>query len=452
VKTTLESWLAELLAAIPVHLRKRRLHLGFSGGLDSTVLLHGLLALQRAGELDELGLLHVHHGLQPEADAWAERAQGLGLEFGLPVKVLRVTVDRQAGQGVEAAAREARYQAFASVMAAGDVLLTAHHLDDQAETFMLQLMRGAGVRGLSAMPRLQPFALSAGDAQSMGWHVRPLLHVTRQDLEHVAMQMNLTWVDDPSNADTRFARNLVRNEVLPRLQQHWPQATQTLARCAERMALSEGLLLDLARLDLEPLRGENVQRLCVHGLTRLSVARMENAVRAWLLELGMPAPPASRLQELQRVLLARDDALPKLAWPGGVLRRWRGGLYALSETHEQRVDWPGCVWDLQQPLAISALALRLHATWERGSGLQSDRLKNGLHVCLRHASSLPSASSRATLSKRLQELGVPPWLRSSLPLFYVDATLVQISDLWVAPAYAVQAQEMGVVIRVERVT
>ncbi len=442
----MDSWFSDILAAIPVHLRKRRLHLAFSGGLDSTVLLHGLLALQRAGELGELGLLHVHHGLLPEADAWAERAQGFGYEFGLPVQVLRVTVDRQAGQGVEAAAREARYQAFAAVMAAGDVLLTAHHLDDQAETFMLQLMRGAGVRGLSAMPVLQPFSLVHGTA----WHLRPLLHATRLDLQQWAVQMGLTWVDDPSNTDIRMARNLVRHEVLPRLQQHWPQATQTLARCAERMALSESLLLDLARLDLEDARAEGAHCLSVVALQRLSVPRRENAVRGWLLELGLPSPPAARLHELGRVLDARADALPKLAWPGGILRRWRDSLYAAPDENEAVMSWPSCDWLLQQPLALPDLSLRLVVSHEHGRGLKTELLQHGVRVCVRHAASLPPLASRATLTKRLQELGVPPWLRGHLPLIYLDDKLIQISDLWVLPACRAHVHERGTVISVER--
>ena len=446
MKTALEPWQADLLAAIPAHLRKRRLCLGLSGGLDSTLLLHGLVALRQAGYIDALQAVHVHHGLQAEADVWAERAQHLGESLNVPVDVVRVRVDIAAGQGVEAAARDARYAAFAQVMVAGDVLLTGHHLDDQAETFLLQLMRGAGVRGLCAMPQLQPLSLPEGDA----WHLRPLLAMSRSHLHALAVQMGLVWVDDPSNADTRFARNLVRHEVLPRLQQHWPQATQTLARCAERMSTTEALLLDLARLDLESLRSDEPYRLCVDGLSRLSVARMENALRAWLLELGLAAPPRSRLAELQRVLRAREDAMPQLEWSGVILRRWRGGLYALSDVPEPALNWPGCSWSLQHPLEVPELAVRLVASYVPGCGFKSELVQLGVRVCVRDEASLPQAASRASLTKRLQELSVPPWLRAHLPLIYSDKNLLQISELWRSPAFCVQAHEVGVVIRVER--
>lgn len=445
MKTALEPWLADLLAAIPVHLRKRRLCFGLSGGLDSTLLLHGLVALRQAGLIAELQVVHVHHGLHVDADAWAEHAQQLGERLHVPVRIERVSVNLMAGQGVEASAREARYAAFSQVMGAGDVLLTAHHLDDQAETFLLQLMRGAGVRGLSAMPLLQPLSLPEGDA----WHLRPLLAMSRSRLHALAVQMGLAWVDDPSNADKRFARNLVRHEVLPSLQQHWPQATQSLARCAQRMATTEGLLLDLARLDLESMRGDEPHRLCVDGLRRLSVARMENALRAWLLELGLAAPPATRLLELQRVLSAREDAMPQLAWPGVILRRWHGGLYALSDVPEPALDWPGCAWSLQHPLEVPELAVRLVASYVRGRGFKADLVQQGVRVCVRDAASLPQAASRATLTKRLQELSVPPWLRARLPLIYSGGSLLQISELWRSPAFCVQAHEEGIVIGIE---
>lgn len=444
-KPDFDAWLADLLAAIPAHLRQRRMHLALSCGLDSTLLMYGLVALQQAGRIGALQVVHVHHGLQAEADVWAERAQYLGERLNVPVDVVRVCVNLAAGQGVEAAAREARYAAFAKLMQTGDVLLTAHHLDDQAETFMLQLMRGAGVRGLSAMPLLQPVSLPEGDA----WHLRPLLNMSRDILYQQASQLGLDWVDDPSNSDIRMARNLVRHAVLPRLKQHWPQAVHTLARCAQRMASTESLLLDLARLDLEEARGKDTHCLSVDVLRRLSVPRRENAVRGWLSELGLPSPPAARLHELGRVLDARTDALPKLAWPGAVLRRWRGGLYVVPEEVEAAVPWQGCDWLLQQPLALPELSLRLVASHEHGRGLKSELLQHGVRVCVRHAASLPPMASRTTLAKRLQELGVPPWLRGHLPLLYLDDKLLQISDLWLCPACRAQDHELGTVIGIE---
>ncbi len=438
-------WLEDLLAAIPVHLRQRRMLLALSGGLDSTLLLFGLRELHRAGRIGSVQALHVHHGLLDVADAWAEHVQALGRALGVPVEVLRVDVKPERGQGVEAAAREARYAALAGAMQAGEVLLTAHHLDDQAETLMLQLMRGAGVRGLSAMPALRPVLLREGS----GWHVRPWLAVSRQELHDLAVQLGLQWLDDPSNQDRRFARNLLRHDVLPVLQSHWPQAQQTLARCAQRMATTEALLLDLARLDLQQARTETANALYVDVLQRLSPARLQNALRAWLLELGLPSPPEARLHEVSRVFEARADAMPLLAWPGGVLRRWRGVIYAMSDMQFEEVVWPGCLWSGDKPLELPELGVRLVPEQVRGSGVGVAWVEQGLWVCVRHAASLPFGASRKTLSKRLQECAVPPWLRGKLPLIYCNDDLLQISDLWWAAHARPQKHEDGIMIAVE---
>ena len=438
------AWLARLLTAIPVHLRQRRLLVALSGGLDSTLLLYGLAALHRAGEIGVVEALHVHHGLQAGAEAWAEHVQQFAERLDLPLRVLRVKVRLEAGLGVEGAAREARYAALTGEMRAGDVLLTAHHLDDQAETFVLQLMRGAGVRGLAAMPALQPIPLCEG----VGWHLRPWLSVPRQILHNIAVQLGLEWVDDPSNQDRRFARNLVRHAVLPVLAEHWSQVRQTLARCAQRMATTETLLLDLARIDLQVARTDVTSILQVEPLRRLSAPRLQNAIRAWLLELGLPAPPEARLHELSRVLDARVDAMPVLAWSGGVLRRWRGGLYAFSE-HPVNTAWPGCFWSLLEPLELPMFGIRLVARPGLGCGLRATQLREGVYVCTRQATTLPVGASRTRLSKRLQQLDVPPWLREQLPLVYLGSSLLQISDMWLSPAHRAQAGEDGRVIAVE---
>ncbi|MEW5837883.1 MAG: tRNA lysidine(34) synthetase TilS [Pseudomonadota bacterium] len=420
------AWLDDLLAAIPVHLRQRRLLLALSGGLDSSLLLYGLQELRQAGELGRVEALHVHHGLQPDAEAWVAHVQDYCTRLDVPLQVLRVQVQRAGGRGLEAAAREARYAALTRAMQAGDVLLTAHHQDDQAETFLLQLMRGAGVRGLSAMPALTPLALPDG----VGWHLRPWLGVSRSSLHELALAHDVHWVDDPSNQDVRLARNSVRHSVMPALQAHWPQAAQTLARCAQRMATTEGLLFDLARLDLEQARTENAERLLLEPLRRLSLARLHNAIRAWLLELELPSPPEARLRELSRVLAAREDALPRLIWPGGELRRWRGALYAMTGGQSDELAWPGRCWKGNEPLHIPELGLRLYAQPSLGRGLRASLFAQGVRVCVRHADSLPPAASRVSLGKRLQELGVPPWRRGRIPLLFHGDELLQIVDRW----------------------
>jgi tRNA(Ile)-lysidine synthase len=440
-------WPDSLLACIPPHLRQRKLYLAFSGGLDSTVLLYGLARLQQTGHLGEQGelvALHVHHGLQAQAGAWVEHAQQVCQSLAVALRVLHVHIDVEQGGGLEAAARTARYAALADVVTQGDVLLTAHHLDDQAETLLLQMLRGAGVRGMSAMPVLQPF--------SAGWHLRPLLAFSRSRLQEIALKLGLAWVEDPSNADVHYARNQMRRRVLPVVQEHWPQASQTLARCAQRMASTEGLLHDLARMDLAEARRDDPFCLALEPLRRLHQARLHNAVRAWLLELGMDAPPEARLQELGRVLAARADAQPLLAWSGGDLRRWRDALYAFPHGMEAElpVHFEPVLWRLDHSLDLPVLGLRLVARHKKGQGLRwADLAHSGVTVCLRHEASLPVGASRQALSKRLQQLAIPPWQRAQLPLFYFDDNLLQIAELWRNSAYAAGVDEWGVSIHIK---
>ncbi len=437
------AWLEQLQAAIPSHLRQRPWVVALSGGLDSTLLLHGLWHVQQQGELGALRAVHVHHGLLAEADAWVEHVQAQCNALAVPLHVQRIRVETTRGQGVEAAARESRYAALLGSLQSGDVLVTAHHQDDQAETFVLQLMRGAGVRGLAAMPKLAPLALSDGTA----WHLRPLLAMTRAQLAAVATECGLQWVDDPSNVDTAFRRNHVRHALMPVLRQQWPQASATLARCAERMASTEALLHDLARIDLYAARmADDPWVLRLDALRALSMPRLHNALRAWLVELGLPTPPAARFAALNALLSARDDALPEITWHGGVLRRWRGRLYAMAQCDAMTPFAQH--WTMQKPLHLPALGVSLHAQTVRGAGVRAGCVQHGVWVCTRHATTLPRGASRASLGKRFQGLDIPPWRRAMMPLIYQQAQLLQIGDVWLEPSARATPDELGIRIEV----
>lgn len=232
---------AKLLQALAPWRSAPAWHIAFSGGLDSTVLLHLLANLANTDTLPPLGAVHVHHGLQTAADAWPAHCQSICDNLGVPLRVMRVQV--QPGASLERAARDARYQAFIEVTGAGQVLLTGQHRDDQAETLLFRLLRGAGVRGLSAMPAQRPLAA--------GYLVRPLLEVSRAELEAYAEEYQLEWIEDPSNADSRFSRNYLRHRVLPTLTERWPQAVSSLARTAEHLSEAQGLLGELAVMDLQ---------------------------------------------------------------------------------------------------------------------------------------------------------------------------------------------------------
>ena len=214
--------------------------IAFSGGLDSTVLLHLLADLAKTELLPALSAIHIHHGLQTAADAWPQHCQVVCDALGVPLLIERVKV--QPGASLERAARDARYAVFSAQTLANDVLLTGQHRDDQAETLLFRLLRGAGVRGLSGMPQQRPVG--------QGTLIRPLLAVTRAELERYAQAHSLSWIEDPSNQHRQFSRNYLRHQVMPALSERWPQAQANMARSAAHLRDAQGLLDELAQMDL----------------------------------------------------------------------------------------------------------------------------------------------------------------------------------------------------------
>lgn len=434
-----------VLRHLPVHLCQRPIVLAFSGGLDSTVLLHLLSHLHKQDRLALLTAVHVHHGLHPQADRWAEHAQEACRKLGIPLIVERIQIQPR-GEGIESAARKARYLALARHLEQGGVLVTAHHRDDQAETFLLQLMRGAGVRGLASMPVMAPFA--------GGWHLRPLLEIGREKLRSYALKHGLRWIEDPSNADPRHARNLVRHRLFPVLHTHWPQAEATLARAARRMAVTEELLGDLGRLDLAAVRSDQADRLDAARLACLSDQRLFNAVRTWLLELGLPLPPEPRLTEIRRMLDARADALPVIRWPGGELRRWREGLYALREQASPPDPWFTRTWPTDTIMDCTELGWRVIPHKTIGSGLRLASIPSqGLVMRLRQGGEKIRIAGQAhhqSLKTLFQASSIPPWERERLPLFFIHDQLVQVGSMWIDAAHAAGPDEAGLRIVLER--
>lgn len=420
--------LAASLTAIDPAWREARHCVALSGGLDSTVLLHAMAALVRGSGLRAV---HVDHGLQPEAGAWSEACRRLCDATHVPLEIASLRLTPPAGVSVEAAAREARYAALADHIAAGEWLLTAHHRDDQLETMLIQLLRGAGVAGLAAMPARVRFG--------RGWHARPLLDFDRACLETYARREGLAWVEDPMNRERRYDRGWLRAQVLPAIRERWPGAAATVARSARHVAEAQRILAEVAQSDSVGVLDDG--RLLIEGLARLSPDRRTNLVRWWLKREGLGAPPAARLATaMDAFLSARRDALPVLRWEGGELRRYRGRLYAL----------PPIAPMLAHPAANGTLAVDL------GPGLGRFALVVGEEGGL-PASALASASIRFRAGgeslrphpgrprKRLkdlcQESGIVPWMRDRLPLVYVGERLAAVGDLWIDAEFAVPVGE-----------
>jgi tRNA(Ile)-lysidine synthase len=413
---------AALLTADDLPAGEAPLLVGFSGGLDSTVLLHALAALPAARQRG-LRALHVHHGLHPDADAWSQACGQACAALDVPLEVARVQVARERGDGPEAAARAARYGAYAEALRDGEVLVLAHHRDDQAETFLLRALRGSGVDGLVAMRAWRPFL--------RGWLWRPLLAHAPSELRGYAQAQALHWLDDPSNADLAFDRNFLRHRVLPLLRQRWPQADAGFARSAGLLAQAQQLLQDDDRRLLEDALTEAGRALDLRVFGAAPAARRARALRAWIGDLGLPPLPAEGIVQVETQLLAaRSDAEPRFAWAGAELRRWRHLLHAARVATPLAADWQA-MWNGDAPLPLPAgdvLALA-----PDGMARPAGAFAPPWHVRARQGGErihLPGRAHSHTLKHVLQERAVPPWVRERLPLLFAgDGTLLAAGDL-----------------------
>lgn len=407
----------------------------FSGGLDSTVLLHALLSSQKDHGIPIVAI-HIDHGLHEDSGSWSEHCKLIAQELGVDYLCRSVVVQLESGKGPEASAREARYSALHAELAGDDWLLSAHHREDQAETLLLNLVRGsgpAGIAGIGAIRRFGP-----------GWLARPLLEIDRASLADYAKREALHWVDDPSNADRRFDRNFLRHEVLPRLKSRWPDISARLQRSAQHAGEAYQLLANLADIDLKALGGRP-ERLPIGGLLALSEARQRNLLRHALRCLGLSTPTAVQLARIQsEVIPAREDGQPLVSWPGASVRRYRQRLYLLPE---KLIESP-------QPISVAASDVPLGVglgvlQFVRGaaSGLSEALFDREIRVSFRHGGEEFQPEGQAhtrKLKKLLQEEGVVPWMRDRLPLLYAGDELIAVGDLWLAAA---AVSEPGVAVR-----
>jgi tRNA(Ile)-lysidine synthase len=389
---------------------------GLSGGLDSSVLLH-LLAMQPSIRARGLRALHVHHGLQADADAWATHCGDLCDVHRVPLTVARVEVGRETGLGREAAAREARRRAYADALEAGDILALAHHRDDQAETFLLRALRASGPDGLAAMRPWRRF----GPA----WLWRPLLELPRSALMAHARRHDLRWIEDPSNADASLDRNFLRQQVLPLLRERWPHAGTAFARSAALSAAAQDLLVDGDAVALASTQTVDPRILSVDALLALPRARRARVLRCWIEHLEMPPLPAQGVARIEADLLtAAADADAAFHWHGVAVRRWRDLLHAGPVREPLPPAWQ-LQWDGCAPLVLphgGQLDLEGRAGFD--SSLRVHARQGGERIAL------PGRRHSHALKHVLQDLGVPPWLRDQLPLLSdADGALLAAGDL-----------------------
>ena len=429
----LEQRIAASLATLIPEYPAASLCIALSGGLDSSVLLHVLALLRRAqaprGARMRLRAVHVNHGLLPSSAEWAARCRAACRKLHIRLKVIEVQVLRRRGESPEAAAREARYRALANELDAGEVLLTAQHADDQLETVLLQLLRGAGLPGIAAMPALADFG--------RGRLARPLLALERTQIEAWARARKLTWIEDDSNADERLDRNYLRRRVAPLLRARWPGAARAVARTARHAAEAQRLLDLLALADVE--RASDGARLSAKRLRALSAERRRNALRFWIARSRHRVPDARRLAELAGALIeARADANPQVRWNDTVVQRQADSLTLRRATSFDApaaplapLAWPlHAVPVLELPATLGRLEL---ARAPRGP-IDLDALPAQITVLLRKGGERlrpRRGGPRRALKDLLREAQVPHDERARVPLLFDGEQLLAVGDLWV---------------------
>ncbi len=397
-----------------------QLAVAFSGGVDSSALLHALSQLPAARAMG-LRALHVDHGLHEESPSWARHCIAMCTSWQVPVQILHVDVARDSGLGIEAAARDARYAALAHAMQPGEWLATAQHQDDQAETLLLRLLRGSGTAALGAMRSTR--ALGTGTL----W--RPLLSITRADLRRYADARALRWIEDSANANPQFDRSWLRSEVMPLLTSRWPHANSAISQSAALLA-DDG--------DLIAMQAECALSLCINrtdftlqtlALLNLGAALRAHVIRRWLGEAGAEPIPRHLLATIESTLLGEPtDTVAEVRYGRVIIRRFRDRLYVEPAVPALDREW-SAEWDGQQALTLpDGGELTIVPIWT-GGPLQVSYRQGGERI------RLPGRSHRHSVKNLLQESGIPPWQRSRLPLVWQGDELLAIADLVVSARF-----------------
>ncbi len=420
-----------LLQTLPPLTPNTIVWVAYSGGCDSHVLLHALVQLRQSHPF-QLNAVYVNHGLSPNAAEWGRHCQTVCGE--LDVKFVCLEVDATPGdeESPEEAARRARYQAIIELLQPGEYLCTAHHQNDQAETLLLQLLRGAGPKGLAAMP--------ASSSLGKATQLRPLLGFSQTQLHAYAEQYQLSWIEDETNTDTGFNRNYLRHQIMPLLRQRWPSADATLSRSASHCGEAAKLMEMLASQDYQSVKSESSTEIDVKKLLELDPARQKNLLRYWVHQTGLPLPSEKKLQHiLSDVVHAAADKTPCVKWPGAEVRRFAGRLYVMTPMTEfdttQVVSWSS----LDQPLILPTGVTLLCKKTNQLPALSLDKLGAAkVEIRFRQGGERIRPAEKLhhiDLKKLLQQQGVPPWRRPVIPLIFAGDELVQVTGICIAHEY-----------------
>lgn len=397
----------------------------YSGGIDSHVLLHLISSIAQLKP--KITAVYVNHGLQKESVQWASHCEATALALRVKFQCINVNAEKTIGKSPEEAARDARYSALKTLLNKDDVLFLAQHREDQMETVLLQLFRGAGVRGLSGMPLSSVFG--------KGEMLRPFLDVSKKDIIDYAKNNNLQWVEDPSNKCDDFNRNFLRNEIVPKLKKRWPALDKTIARSARHCANSNQIAQSLGKELLGNVINEIDWTLNIALLVELDDEKQTLVIRQWFDSMGLRMPSEKRLDKIiNEVIMAKDSANPKMQEQGCFVRRYRGKLYCLRQDQNDQA-----VSDIFWPTGLKRLDV------EQGESLMVTESSEGISKALWNNSKvsikfrkgsekikLPKRAGYHSLKNLYQEKAIPPWERNAIPLVYINDQLAAIADLWIS--------------------
>lgn len=406
--------------------------LAYSGGVDSQVLLH-LLSLSKL----KVKAVYIDHGLQSQSADWANHCLQQCKQLAIPFQIIKVDARAARGESPEAAARSARYGALKKCIENYDCLLTAQHQDDQSETILLQLLRGAGAAGLSGMPEIAEFG--------NGWHARPLLNISQLQITDYAELNNLCWVEDPSNQQINYDRNYLRHSVMPELQQRWPSLNKTLSVFALQQAENAQLLNVLAAQDLN-LSLIDDSRLNIKQLNKLDDARLRNVLRYWIKSINKPMPSRAVLEQVvQQIKNNSHDSAILVSWANVEIRCFRDELFCLNKISHDATQIYN--WDLKDDLVLSSiekkLSLKKADSAKNKFVLDNSILKQSVTVRYRQGGERIKPAGRNgshDLKSLFQESAVPGWQRDRIPLIYVGDDLVAVVGYWLADSYVVKGE------------
>jgi tRNA(Ile)-lysidine synthase len=429
--------------------------IAYSGGVDSQVLLHAIAQLKKQQLNNNVTVCHVNHGLSNNAGQWQSLAEKECEKLSLKLVVKKVKIEVRAQQSLEAIARKLRYSALEKLSEKPAIILTGHHRDDQSETFLLALKRGGGVKGLSAMAKVSP----------LGKHllVRPLLNLSRQQIEQYAITNNLTWVEDESNSDVSFDRNFIRHEVMPLLSERWPSISSAINRSASHCSAGQELLDELATQDLHKIQ-TNDNGLSIEPLIRLSTARFNNLIRYFLAQNNCLMPSTEQLHQVRTQLQVANDKTPMIKVAEHYLRRFKGILY-LTPDYKDISLWQAAIelstvnLSVNLPDNLAKLNFNHHAN-NSSKTVRVDNTSWQTYVCLprkdqtvtvrfnhENPSCKPDYRQHSRpVKKVLQELLIPPWQRKRIPFLYYDNELVAAIGYFVCQDFVAKSNQSSIQI------